>query len=326
MTRKRVALIAGSPTGEALIRDMEPLLATLRDLVELDRVELGADAYRHTGVPLPAETLDRLRACAALLVAAPPGASDATDDIAPGVLEHGIVFALRRELRLAVNVRSFHGVGERNGVDIAVVRENSEGAYFADGVLVGDRTPSAVAVQSVVTTAGAVERCLRHAFELAAARRHRLVIAHKVRVLTAAGALWTQAAERIGPEFGDVEWQVENIDTCCGRVSVDPWRYDVIASDNVFGDILADVVAAASGAGDYSASIEFDPDGTGPALFEPMHDIPTADGGEASRELGMTAAVGHMLHHLGFPERGSQLLASVRERATATGNPGSHRQ
>ncbi|PJJ55364.1 isocitrate/isopropylmalate family dehydrogenase [Compostimonas suwonensis] len=303
-----IAVVPGSHEGRAALDEIGGLLASLADVVELRTVELGVETYRRTGQALPAEALEALRSSDAIVIAAPPGPGPADGDIAPGVLEHGIVFALRRALGLSVNLRTFTGVGEEAGIDIAVVRENSEGAYFSPGDLVHDGTADEIAVQAVVTSASAVERCLRYGFEQARLRGQSLVVAHKVRVLTVSGGIWIRTAERVARDFPDVAWRVESIDTCCGRIVSDPRSYGVIATDNVFGDILADVVSARARAGDYAVSVERPLGRSGPSLFEPMHDTHSSAAEHlARRHLGLIGAFGAALVDLGLVERGTEL-------------------
>lgn len=309
----RIALVPGSGGAGPAFDDVRELIDSLRDVVDFETIELGVGTYRQRGVPLPDDTLAALRDVDAIVMATPPNPGPGDTDIPAGLLEHGIVFGLRKALRLSINLRTFLGAGANAGIDIAVVRENSEGAYFSPGDVVHPDTNEEAAVQAVLTTRTAVERCVRYGFEEARRRRRSLVIAHKVRVLTGSGGLWTRAAERIAPEYPEVVWRVESIDTCCGRLIADPTAYDVIATDNVFGDILADVVSARSGAGDYAVSAEFALGEAGPSLFEPMHDThsPAAEHRER-RHLGLSAALGAALVHVGEAERGLAVQASVR--------------
>jgi 3-isopropylmalate dehydrogenase len=304
-----IALVTGSGGLQAL-GALQPYVDSVRDVVRCNTIELGVQSFRRTGIPLPEGTLEALRLADAIVMATPPNPGPNDTDIPPGVLEHGIVFALRNELALSINLRRFRGAGQQAGMDIAVVRENSEGAYFAPGDLVHPGLPAEAAAQSVLTTAAAVDHCVRIGFEQADRRRKRLVIAHKVRVLTVSGAIWTRAAERIALEYPDVRWHVESIDTCCGRLIADPGAYDVIATDNVFGDILADVVSARTQAGEYSVSAEYST--SGPSLFEPMHDTySSADQHARLGHLGLIAAFGAAVSSAGLGSRGDAIQAEV---------------
>lgn len=310
-----IALVPGQASTDTAFAGIADQLDAVRHEVDLPIIELGPPAYRRTGEPLPESVLEQLRGVDAIVMATPPNPGKEDSDIPPGLLEHGIVFALRTRLALSVNVRRFRGSGPRSGLDITVVRENSEGPYFSPGTLKDVGTPDEMATQEVVTTVSAVERCLRHAFSLALERQVPLVIAHKVRVLTASGAVWTSTAERLAAEFPGVSWSVENIDTCCGRVVADPAAYGIIAADNVFGDILADVVSARLDAGEYSVSAEYASNGLGPSLFEPMHDTYSSDADhEAMRDLGLAAAFATALDHVGLTRQARSILDDVQRR------------
>jgi 3-isopropylmalate dehydrogenase len=310
--RPVVALIPGNADPATAFAAISGHLDSVRDLADFELVELGPAAFRRTGVPLPDEVLATLRAADAIVVATPPNPGPGDTDIAPGVLEHGIVFALRTQLGLAVNVRRFVGGGATAGLDITVVRENSEGAYFTPGEVVHAGGPGEAAVQTVRTSRDAVERSVRHAFALASEGRRELVVAHKARVLTASGGVWIRAAEHVATEFPDVSWHLESIDTCCGRLVADPAAYAVIVTDNVFGDILADVVSARLAAGEYSVSAELSANPTGPSLFEPMHDTHSSEREhEALSHLGLAAAFGAALEHVGLVERGRAIRDQV---------------
>jgi 3-isopropylmalate dehydrogenase len=310
-----IALVPGQASTDTAFAGIADQLEAVRGEVDLPLIELGPAAYRRSGTPLPDSVLEQLRAAGAIVMATPPNPGKDDTDLPPGLLEHGIVFALRTKLALSVNIRRFRGIGPHAGLDISVVRENSEGLYFSPGTVSGAGTSAEAATQEVVTSRSAVERCLRHGFSLARVRRVPLGIAHKVRVLTASGAIWTGVAERLAVEFPDVPWRVENIDTCCGRLVADPGAYGVIATDNVFGDILADVVSARLEAGEYAVSVEYAADSDGPSLFEPMHDTySSAATHEKMRDLGLAAAFGTALQHVGLTGRGGSILDDVQRR------------
>ena len=315
-TGLRVATIAGGSPGAAAALDFA--LDVLQDLgveVHERRYDLGAERYLRTGEILTAGELAELRTAHALLCASPPATADLR--ISRGLLERGLVFGLRRALQLAINVRVFCGVGSRAGADIAVVRENSQGLYFAEPTTYGTPTGE-IAVETAITTRAAVEHCLRFAFELAQSRRGALTIAHKTGVLVGSGAVWEAAAATLASEYADVTVTIENADTCCARLIKDPRRYDVIATDNVFGDIVSDVACAGVDAGAYAASAEYSALPGGPSLFEPMHgsDDTSARGGQALRPLGMASAVAMMLTATGSSRLGEALRQAVMASAS----------
>jgi 3-isopropylmalate dehydrogenase len=277
-----LAVVTGDAYGAA-----EALEVALEALglagVEVRRhdVDLGADRYLRTGDLLSEEDLATIRSADALLSGSPP--VGARPGIPAGVLDQGLVFGLRRALGLAVNVRRFTGL---TGGDVLVVRENSEGAYFAPGAVLHAGSSEAIATETTVVSYAAARRCLQTGFERATQRGGRVTLAHKVNVLIATGSVWTQALRDVSAEFPDVTAQTENIDTCCLRLVQDPGRYDVIVTDNVFGDIVADVACAALDAFAYSASAEYGPV---TSLFEPIHG--PQDGVGAPHSVSAVAAV-----------------------------------
>lgn len=292
-----VAVVTGDAEGAApavagAVRALQAVGLTVRR----NDVELGADRYLRTGELLPAAELERIRAADALLCGSPPVGR--RPGIAPGLLDRGIVFALRRQLALMVNVRSF--VRLRDGLEVTVVRENSEGLYFGEGTLLHAGTPHEIAVESAATSLAAATRCMRTAFELAAGRRRRVVLAHKPFVLTASGRVWTDALEEVAPEFPEVAASAENVDTCCLRLTRDAERYDVIVTDNVFGDIVSDVACGALDALAHSASAELSA-GDGPSLFEPVHGPQDTATSPRVSQLSAVRAAALLARHLGHP-------------------------
>ncbi len=310
---KHVILVAGSVHGRAVIERVQPLLTWLGKSIRFTTLELGAERYLRTGETLTDADLNLIRSSDALLIASPPVRGN-VKTIPVGLLEHEIVFGLRHQLGLASNLRLFHGVGARQDLDVAVVREISEGLYFDPGTTTNPGTPQMTATTTSVTSQEAVERCLTFAFQLAAARRCQLVVAHKTAVLVAPGRIWTDTAIRLSADFPWVRLSFESIDTCCGELVVAPEKYDVIVTDNVFGDILADVAAAVTRAGDYTASVEF-PDESGPCLFEPIHGNLAAP--DPDRYLGMVAAIAAMANQVGLASISRELEARVRVQAAA---------
>jgi 3-isopropylmalate dehydrogenase len=309
----RIGVIpGGSEAGGAALAVALDAARALGVGIEVHEHDVGAGRYRRTGEVLPDYVVADLRTMDAVLCGSPPVGGP---DIPTGLLDRGIVFGLRAGLDLTVNLRSFRSVGPRSGIDIAVVRESSEGGYLGEGGILREGTPHEVATQGSVNTRFAVERCVRSAFDLARARRRHLTLAHKVSVMAYSGALWNRVFTAVATEYPDVEVDRENIDVCCARVVTDPGRYDVIVSDNVFGDIVSDVACAVAGAIGYSGSIEANVAGGGPSFFEPMHDPTPGAGRDAAHPnvLPAICAVGLMLRHLGSVSVGDALLAAVLE-------------
>lgn len=317
MVAYKVAVITGSAPGAGTAASTA--MSALRRLgieVETHYQDLGEQRYLRTGELLPAQALAHLRSMDAIFCGSPP--SSAHPDIAPGVLERGLLFAMRRDLALAVNVRSF---GFPPEPVITVVRENSEGAYFAEPVTVQAGTPAETAVEVAVTTYTAALRCVRHAFSLADGEARRVTLAHKTKVLVASGRIWQRAMVAVATEFPRVEADTENVDTLCARMISDPSRYDVVVSDNVFGDIVSDVACAATGTSAYACSAELPAQPGGPALFEPVHGPQDGRGQPVSLFAALNAA-GSLAAYLGQPAIGHALSAAAVRCALLDRNTG----
>jgi 3-isopropylmalate dehydrogenase len=194
--------------------------------------------------------------------------------VPPGVLERGLLLKMRFALDLYVNLRPFKaGPGRHNdGVDFLVVRENTEGTYAGEGGFLRHGTPHEIATQGSVNTRMGVERCVRYAFDLARSRAEKhLTLVHKTNVLTFAGDLWQRTFDAVAAEYADVQTAYNHVDAACIYFVQDPGRYDVIVTDNLFGDILTDLGGAIGGGIGRAASANLNPVRTGPSLFEPVH-------------------------------------------------------
>jgi 3-isopropylmalate dehydrogenase len=263
----RIAIIGGDGIGpEVTAEAMKVVRATGVDVssVELD---LGAARYTRTGHVLPDETLEELRGYDAVLLGA-VGAPIGSTDVPPGVIERGLLLRLRFELDLYINLRPF----QTADLDFVVVREGTEGTYAGEGGFLRKGTPHEVATQGSVNTRHGVERCIRYAFELAQSRsRRHLTLVHKTNVLTFAGDLWQRTFTEVAAAFPDVATAYNHVDAACIYLHDDPRRYDVIVTDNLFGDILTDLAGAVAGGIGLAASANLNPARTGPSLFEPVH-------------------------------------------------------
>jgi len=253
----RVAVVRGDGIGPEVVAAALEILPADLELVNLD---LGAERYLATGDLLTDEDLATISDCDALLLGAvgDPRVPD-------GVLERGILLRLRRELDLYVNLRPFLEL------DLVFVRENTEGLYAG----ASERT-SRSALETSINTWSAIDRCARYAFELAETRRGHVTLAHKTNVLTAAGALWTEVVAVVAAEHPDVELSYAHADAAAYHLVVEPQRFDVILTDNLFGDLLSDVAAGVAGGLGRAASANLHPDpATRPSrcigLFEPVH-------------------------------------------------------
>ncbi|WP_122261323.1 3-isopropylmalate dehydrogenase [Ornithinimicrobium cerasi] len=280
-------------------------------------VSLGAEHYLATGELLEDEAVEQLRGHDAILFGA-----IGSPAVAPGILERGIILALRGAMRQAINlrpVRLYPGVPtpirgltpER--CDLVIVRENTEGAYVAQGSTVHRGTPAQVAVQESVNTWYAVERAVDFAFRLASERRGRLTLCHKTNVLVEAGRLWTAVMEEVGARHPDVETDYVHVDAMCMHLPVSPERFDVVVTDNLFGDIVTDLGAVLQGGLGVAASGNLNLDGAAPSMFEPIHgSAPDIAGRGWANPAGACLSLAMMLGHLGEGE-----AAAAVESATA---------
>jgi 3-isopropylmalate dehydrogenase len=188
--------------------------------------------------------------------------------VPPGTIERGIILRLRFALDQYVNLRPFNG----NGAEFVVVRENTEGSYAGEGGFLRKDTPHEIATQGSVNTRMGVERCVRYAFDLALSRpRRHLTLVHKTNVLTFAGDLWQRVFEHVAGEYPDVSTAYNHVDAACIYLVEDAQRYDVIVTDNLFGDILTDLAGAVTGGVGFAGTGNLNPDRVAPSMFEPVH-------------------------------------------------------
>jgi 3-isopropylmalate dehydrogenase len=264
--------------------------------------DLGADRWLRTGEALPETALKELRDADAILLGAV-----GRPDVPPGVLERGLLLRLRFELDLYVNLRPVKlypavasplaGVGPGD-VDLLVVRENTEGVYVGAGGVVHRGGPAEVATETSIETRVGVERCLRYAAARAKERSGRLTLVHKTNVLVHAGDLWRRAAREVADEAG-VALDYAHADAACLYLVTDPGRFDVIVTDNLFGDILTDLGAAIAGGLGTAASANLNPDSS-PSLFEPVHgSAPDIAGTGRANPVAAVLSAALLLDHLG---------------------------
>ena len=310
----RVAVIGGDGIGPEVLGEALKVVSAAGVSLETTPFDLGASRYLRTGEVLPDLVLEELRRFDAVLLGAvgPPVGSS---DVPPGLLERGLLLRLRFELDLYINLRPFTGVpgAPAPDADFVVVRENTEGAYAGEGGFLRKGTPHEIATQGSVNTRMGVERCVRFAFELAGRRpRRQLTLVHKTNVLTFAGDLWQRTVQEVGAEFPDVVRDYNHVDAACIYMVEQPGRYDVIVTDNLFGDILTDLAGAVSGGIGFAASANLNPARTGPSLFEPVHgaahDI--AGTGKAN-PLAAIRSAALMLEHLGEADAAERIDKAV---------------
>ena len=265
----RIALIGGDGIGPEVTAEAVKVVNAAGVAIETVDFDLGGARYLRDGEILSDSTLDELREFDAILLGAV-----GTPDVPPGVIERGLLLKMRFELDLYVNQRPFNGTapGHQTPHDFIVIRENTEGPYVGEGGVLRRGTPNEVATQGSVNTRMGVERCVRYAFELASTRERRHVtLVHKTNVLTFAGDLWQRTFDAVAAEYPTVGTAYNHVDAACIYFVQDPHRYDVIVTDNLFGDILTDLGGAVSGGIGLASSANLNPARTGPSMFEPVH-------------------------------------------------------
>jgi len=319
----RVAVIGGDGIGpEVCAEALKVVRAAGVDLVTTE-FDLGAGRYLRDGSVLPDAVLEELRGFDAILLGAiGPPVGDTS--VPPGTLERGLLLRLRFELDLYVNQRPFAGVpgSIAQGADFVVIRENTEGTYAGEGGFLRKGTPHEVATQGSVNTRMGVERCVRYAFELASRRpAQRLTLVHKTNVLTFAGDLWQRTVNEVSAEYGDIALDYNHVDAACIYLVEQPSRYDVIVTDNLFGDILTDLAGAVSGGIGFAASANLNPDRTGPSLFEPVHGAAHDIAGRGiANPLAAIHSAALMLDFLGAHDASDRVLKAINA-YTATTTP-----
>ena len=321
MSSYSVARVPGDGTGPEVVQEAVKVLDAAGEVYgfELDYtdLDLGGERYLRTQETLTGSDLEALGNADAILFGAV-----GHPDVPPGVLEQEILLRMRRELDQFVNLRPVKLHPGVNGplrdvdpadVDFVVVRENSEGLYVGQGEFTAKGSPFEVAVQLSVNSRFAVERCIRYAFDLASSRpRRHLTMCAKTNVLTYASDLWARVFEEVGAEYPDVETAYAHIDAACLWLVEDPSRFDVIVTDNMFGDIITDLGAAVQGGMGIASGANVNPNGV--SMFEPIGG--TAPGFEGTGLINPLAAIGAgalMMDILGEPKAGAAIERAVGE-------------
>ncbi|KGN32255.1 3-isopropylmalate dehydrogenase [Knoellia sinensis KCTC 19936] len=318
-----LAVIAGDGIGPEVVDEglkvLEAATAGSGTKVSSTAYDLGAKRWNATGETLPDSVLDEVRGHDVILLGAIGDPS-----VPSGVLERGILLPLRFALDHFVNLRPaklFPGVEsplavERvapNGIDFVVVREGTEGPYVGNGGSLRTGTPHEIATEVSVNTRFGVERVVREAFARAQARpRKHLTLVHKHNVLTHAGHLWRRTVEEVGAEFPDVETAYQHVDAATIFLATDPGRFDVIVTDNLFGDIITDIAAAIAGGIGLAASGNINPTGEAPSMFEPVHGSAPDIAGQGKADPTATIlSVAMLLEHLGRTDEAARVEAAV---------------
>ncbi|ROS73527.1 3-isopropylmalate dehydrogenase [Cellulomonas sp. PhB143] len=320
MTRNiNLAVVAGDGIGTEVVDQglavLESVLTGSDVTVSTTAFELGARRWHATGETLTDTDLEAIRAHDAILLGAIGDPS-----VPSGVLERGLLLKLRFSLDHYVNLRPgrlYPGVrsplAEPGEIDFVVVREGTEGPYGGVGGSVRTGTPQEIATEVSVNTAFGVERVVRDAFARAQARpRKHLTLVHKHNVLVNAGHLWRRTVEAVNAEFPDVTTDYLHVDAATIFLTTNPSRFDVIVTDNLFGDIITDQAAAICGGIGLAASGNINPDRTGPSMFEPVHgSAPDIAGQGKADPTATVVSVGMLLAHLGLDEESARVEAAV---------------
>lgn len=332
--RLDLAVIAGDGIGPEVV---EQGLAVLRAVtgragieVATTEYDLGAKRWHRTGEALPEGTLEELRRHDAILLGAVGDPS-----VPSGILERQLLLTIRFTFEHYVNLRParlFPGVTSPlevarvapEGIDFVVVREGTEGPYTGNGGALRVGTPAEVATEVSVNTRFGVERVVRDAFARAQARpRKHLTLVHKHNVLSYAGHLWRRTVEEVGAEFPDVTTAYQHVDAAMIFLATDPGRFDVIVTDNLFGDIVTDLAGAVVGGIGLAASGNINPSGEFPSMFEPVHGSAPDIAGQGKADPTATIlSVALMLDHLGHADLAAQVedavAADLAERGDAS--------
>jgi 3-isopropylmalate dehydrogenase len=311
----RLAVIGGDGIGPEVVDEALKVLDAVLPGVDKTSYDLGAAAYHRTGEALPDSVLEELRGFDAILLGAVGDPS-----VAPGVLERGLLLRLRFALDHHVNlrpVRLFPGVTSPVGdkaIDMVVVREGTEGPYVGNGGRFRTGTPHEVATEVSINTAYGVERVVRDAFGRAQARRKHLTVVHKTNVLVHAGGLWKRVADEVAADFPDVTVDYQHVDAAAMFFVSNPDRFDVVVTDNLFGDILTDIGAAIGGGIGLAASGNLDVSRTNPSMFEPVHgSAPDIVGQGKADPTAAVLSVAMLLDHLGRPDLARKVEDAVAE-------------
>jgi 3-isopropylmalate dehydrogenase len=319
----RLAVIPGDGIGPEVTAEALKVLEIASPVkFEQTRYDLGAERYLATGEVLPDSVLAEVKEHDAILLGAVGGKPN-DPNLPPGILERGLLLKLRFELDHYVNLRPSRlfpgavsplsdavlGQGE---IDFVVVREGTEGLYVGNGGSMRTGTPAEVATEVSLNTAFGVERVVRDAFNRAQRRRRKLTLVHKTNVLVNAGSLWWRITQEVAREYPDVAVDYLHIDAVMIFMATDPARFDVIVTDNIFGDIITDLAAAITGGIGLAASGNVNPDRTSPSMFEPVHgSAPDIAGQQKADPTAAILSASLLLDHLGHADAAARIDAAV---------------
>ncbi|MBQ1017857.1 3-isopropylmalate dehydrogenase [Micromonospora sp. D93] len=313
----RIAVVAGDGIGPEVVAQARKVLDAVLPDVQATEYDLGAARWHRTGEVLPDSVLAELAGHDAILLGA---VGDPT--VPPGVLERGLLLRLRFAFDQYVNLRPsrlWPGVAGPLGnvkpgeVDLVVVREGTEGLYAGAGGSLHRDTPAEVATEESLNTRHGVERVIRDAFARAGRReRRKVTLVHKTNVLTHAGSLWARTFDAVAAEHPDIDTEYQHVDAAAMFLVTQPQRYDVVVTDNLFGDILTDIAAAVTGGIGLAASGCINPEGAYPSMFEPVHgSAPDIAGQGIADPVAAVLSAALLLEQLGHSESAARVNAAV---------------
>ncbi|CAB0953751.1 3-isopropylmalate dehydrogenase [Corynebacterium diphtheriae] len=311
----KLAVIGGDGIGPEVTAEALKVLNAVRDDIEVTDYDLGARRYLRNGELLADADLVSLREHDAILL----GAIGAPGEVPPGVLERGLLLKMRFALDHHVNLRpsklyptATSPLANPGDIDFVVVREGTEGLYCGNGGTLREGTPHEIASEVSQNTRYGVERVVRDAFERAQNRKKHLTLVHKTNVLVNAGGLWQRTVNEIATEHPEVTVDYNHIDAATIYMVTDPSRYDVIVTDNLFGDILTDLAGAVTGGIGLAASGNIDATGVNPSMFEPVHgSAPDIAGQGIADPTAAILSAAMLLRHVGDESNAQRIEAAV---------------
>ena len=317
MSVARIAVVAGDGIGSEVIAQARKVLDAVLPGVEATEYDLGAARYNRTGEVLPDSVRDELARHDAILLGAVGDPS-----VPPGVLERGLLLKLRFDFDQYVNLRPSRlwpgtssplAAVKPGEIDLVVVREGTEGLYAGAGGELHKGTPAEIATEESLNTRHGVERVIRDAFERAGRReRRKVTLVHKTNVLTHAGGLWARTFAEVAREYPGIGTEYQHVDAAAMFLVTQPQRYDVIVTDNLFGDILTDIAAAVTGGIGLAASGCINPERRYPSMFEPVHgSAPDIAGKGLADPVAAVLSISLLLDHLGHPEPARRVAEAV---------------
>ena len=333
MTTERsinLAVIAGDGIGPEIITEAQRVLqrACELDSIRVDSTDykLGAEHWLKTGETLPESTMESLKQHDAILFGA-IGADPRSGKIPSGLIEREMLLKLRFSFDHYINLRparlypgAVSPLSNPGEIDFVVVREGTEGPYVGNGGTIRGGTDAEIATEVSINTAHGVRRLIRYAFELAQSRRKKLTLIHKTNVLVHAGRLYTRLFEEIGREFPEVQTDYLHVDAATIFMTTDPSRFDVIVTDNLFGDILTDQAGAVTGGIGYAASGNINAVGEFPSMFEPVHgSAPDIAGQNKANPPAAILAGAMLLRHLGYESTAVRIEDAIEADMRANG-------